>query len=270
MKMKKMRTAAALLALMLAASLSGCGDPFAEALLRNDSSLAAEIEAERAATTAPPEMKEQTFEGETTAPETEPAAASADESSAVMGAEPGTDEALAEVQLVAHQYEQSSRELDWEGFIDAYNIEMLYYMEHNELGTREDYLNFVQEMCAGKDLSASDAGTAGMFQNEPVYCPEKVDEYNQAMKTLDQMGHQTGMSNVFRVDGVYIYRIQNQAAAEAGGKAGSGMQFSFGLGEAAVGLDIAVIRINGQWKVDTTLPIMQSVLQTMDNIPSQN
>ena len=84
------------------------------------------------------------------------------------------------------------------------------------------------------------------------------------------MGHQTGMSNVFRVDGVYIYRIQNQAAAEAGGKAGSGMQFSFGLGEAAVGLDIAVIRINGQWKVDTTLPIMQSVLQTMDNIPSQN
>ena len=171
---------------------------------------------------------------------------------------------------MAHQFEQAAINQDWESYVDAYNIELLYYVQNHELGTREDYIKMIQEAVQGKNTPKTGAGAnRGLFESEPVYCPEKADEYNQTIKALDQMGQQ-GLSNVFKVDGAYIYRFQNQAAEEAGGQAGSGFQFSFGLGEAAVGMDIAVIRINGKWKVDMTLPFMQSFLTTMENVSAQN
>lgn len=170
--MYQKKLTAALLALTLTVSLSGCGDPFAEALLKNDSSLAAELETEHAATTAAPEMQEQTFEGETAAPETEPAAESPEAEG--MGAEPGTDEALAEMQLVAHQFEQAAINQDWESYVDTYNIELLYYVQNHELGTREDYIKMIQEAVQGKNTPKTGAGAnRGLFESEPVYCPEK-------------------------------------------------------------------------------------------------
>lgn len=252
----KKKTIAALLALLTSASLFGCGDPFAEAMLKDvpayefsssEAETAKLTEAENSAVSA---------ESENAAEESESAEESsdaADEAEAASELEPGSEEELAEVLRVTRAYEDAIYDQDMEALLDCTDMDLLYYIKNNEVGSREDLIAFEEE-AFGDKLSKSleqNPERVSVFK-DPVYVPEKAEEYNTVLK---KMG---AISNVYHIDSVYLYRFQNQAAADAGGQAGSGLQFSMGMGDLAFGMDVAVVRINGEWKFDMGLPMFVS------------
>lgn len=253
------KTIAALLALLTSASLFGCGDPFAEAMLKDVP--AYEFSSSEAETTksAEAESSADSAESENAAESPEPAEESSDAAEAASEPEPGSEEELAEILRVTQAYEDAVYNQDMDALVDCMDIDLIYYMQKEELGTREDYIAFVKE-AFGDKLSKSleqNPERVSIFK-DPVYAPEKAEEYNSV---LEKCG---AISNVFHIDGVYLYRIQNQAAADAGGQAGSGFQFSMGMGDLAVGMDLAVVRINGEWKIDSALPAMASLWNELE------
>ena len=46
-------------------------------------------------------------------------------------------------------------------------------------------------------------------------------------------------------------------------QSGDGFKIEFNNGDVSVGMDIAVIRINGEWKIDFVIPMMQVLLDMM-------
>ena len=250
------KTIAALLALLTSASLFGCGDPFAEAMLKDVPAYEfSSSEAETAKLTEA-ESSAASAESENAAESPEPAEESsdaADEAEAASEPEPGSEAELAEIQRVAQAFENAVYDQDLDALIDCMDIDLIYYMQNEKLGTREELIAFEKELFGdklSKELEKNPERVSVL--KDPVYAPEKAEEYNSLLKKCG------AISNVFHIDDVYLYRIQNQAAADAGGQAGSGLQFSIGMGELAFGMDFAVIRINGEWKVDSSLPAMVS------------
>lgn len=260
----KKKTIAALLALLTSASLFGCGDPFAEAMLKDVpayefSSSEAETtkltEAESAADSAESENAAETPEA------AEESTDAADEAEAASEPEPGSEEELAEILRVTRAYEDALYAQDLDALVDCTNMDLLYYLQNNKLGTREELIAFEKEMFGDKlGKSQKQNSEHNSIFKDPVYAPEKAAEYNALLEKCGPV------SNVFHIDSVYLYRIQNQAAADAGGQAGSGFQFSMGMGDMAFGIDFAVIRVNGEWKMDTALAAASSVINQVEKV----
>ena len=249
--MHKRNLTAALLALTLTASLCGCGDPYAKVLLKDNSEIV----------TVAPVQETSAAQTETTIKAVTSANDTAAENTNHSAAEPGTDEALAEAKRVLMSVMQAGIEKDAERYADNYCVELLYYMKNGELGDRDKYIEMIKPSIV-KDNFPADMQVTEEWFDSIEYCPEKVDEYNDTFRKMDERNDgKYAFSNIFHVDGVYIWRVQNQAAAEAGGHAGSGLQIGLGTGESLFGMDMAVIRINGQWKVDISLPMIQTLLE---------
>ena len=262
------KTTAMLLALLMSAALCGCGDPFAEALLKDESlydQFASSAETTESAKAA--DVSETAGNESSAAEETAETPETAGEEN-TSAPEPGSEEELAEVVRVSKQYIQALANNDMELLVDSFDMDLYYYMQNNEPGDREKHLALAQEVF-GEKLESHRGNTTeeqiDEFVKSPVYAPEKADEYNAFLKKMDEIGQgKTAYSNLFYIDGAYLYRIQNQAAADAGGQAGSGLQFSIGTGETLFGMDLAVLHINGEWKVDAALPILMDMINNME------
>ena len=144
----KKKTIAALLALLTSASLFGCGDPFAEAMLKDVP--AYEFSSSEAETTKLTEAENSAVsaESENAAEESESAEESSDAADAAEAAselEPGSEEELAEVLRVTRAYEDAIYDQDMEALLDCTDMDLLYYIKNNEVGSREDLIAFEEE-----------------------------------------------------------------------------------------------------------------------------
>ena len=237
MKAKKLT---AILLALTAVSFCGCGDPFAKALIKDGEGLE---------TLAPSAHS-------TNEPETETTTAELSES------EP--EDTLAEVQRIAREFEQSAYDMDYAAMVDAYAVELLYYMENGRLGSRDEYIALLEKTYESQSQIQQNEQTKTAFEGEPVHMPEKAGEYMDVLRQMNDLGNEYAFTDAFNIDDVYIYRVQ--AGSDTNGAAGDGMQINLGPNDVSVGMDIAVIHINGQWKVDTTIPVMQTALQLSSSI----
>lgn len=237
MKAKKLT---AILLALTAVSFCGCGDPFAKALIKDGEGLE---------TLAPSAHS-------TNEPETETTTAELSES------EP--EDTLAEVQRIAREFEQSAYDMDYAAMVDSYAVELLYYMENGRLGSRDEYIALLEKTYESQSQIQQNEQTKTAFEGEPVHMPEKAGEYMDVLRQMNDLGNEYAFTDAFNIDDVYIYRVQ--AGSDTNGAAGDGMQINLGPNDVSVGMDIAVIHINGQWKVDTTIPVMQTALQLSSSI----
>ena len=133
------RLTAALLALMMTASLCGCGDdPVAEEPVSETAAVELVTETGTGAGTSESSGTETAAASET-AEETESAAAETE------GEAPASEDELAEVQRVADIFIKASEDHDYEAMLDVYDVALLYYLENGELGSREQYLEFLKK-----------------------------------------------------------------------------------------------------------------------------
>lgn len=249
MKAKKLT---AILLALTAVSFCGCGDPFAKALIKDGEGLE---------TLAPSAHS-------TNEPETETATAELSEASeretAAEPSESEPEDTLAEVQRIAREFEQSAYDMDYAAMVDSYAVELLYYMENGRLGSRDEYIALLEKTYESQSQIQQNEQTKTAFEGEPVHMPEKAGEYMDVLRQMNDLGNEYAFTDAFNIDDVYIYRVQ--AGSDTNGAAGDGMQINLGPNDVSVGMDIAVIHINGQWKVDTTIPVMQTALQLSSSI----
>lgn len=186
-------------------------------------------------------------------------------------AEPGTEEALAEVQRIMRQFEEACKENDQETMAELMDVELLYYMEHSKLADPQTYLEFYKkEVTQNSDSPYNSFGKNNMtFSDQtPAYCPEKVAEYNKFFQQMDETSiEETAFADTFHIDAVYIYRFEVDSKSNVNSvtddTVGDGFKIELNNGDVSVGMDIAVIRINGEWKIDFVIPMMQVLLDMM-------
>ncbi len=261
----KNRLTSALLALMMTASLCACGDdPVAEETV---SDIAVETAAETAETdadSAAVTTAEQTAAAESETGEPASATQAATEN---RGAAPADEDELAEVQRVAETYFRATKEGDYEALVDVFDIEMLYYLENGEMGTREQCLNYLKEMDP-EETGAASIEDGNVTIGDPVCANEQAEEYNDFFKMIDEASGKSKLAENFKVDGVYNMRLQTSGTTDASTSTDeSGIKVNLDVsGSFDIGMDIPILRINGQWKVDPAIGLTMSFYQMFSGL----
>ena len=244
--MYKKRLTAALLALMMTASLCACGDdPVAEKNVSDSDLTEVSVESDAASE----------------ATETEKAESESDETENNEAA-PADNQELAEVQRVAEKYFKAAEEKDYETLADVFNVEFYYYMNNGEMGDRDKYIEYLKTM-SDEDLGVSGAD-ADTTISDPVCANDHAEEYNNFFRTVDEQGNgESALAENFKVDGVYTMRMKSSGSTESATQTEvSGISMDISVdGNYNLDVDIPILHINGEWKVDPGIDMMIGIYQ---------
>ena len=203
--MMRKRLAAALFALVAATSLCSCGsdEPAAsEKSSENDITSVSETDA----VTEPEELE----------------ADSADNKQD----KPAEGDEAAEIQQLLDTYLKAMDEKDYDTVADVTDVELMYFMEHEETGTREQYVEYLKEQFGENDAYA------GVTFGAPEEANEHAGIYNDFFRMMDEESEgKLHLAENFDVDGLYSCRMD----------------------ATGISMDFYVIRINGEWKCDPTV-----------------
>ena len=250
--MNTRRLTAALLALMMTASLCGCGDdPVAEERVSEDVAVmtvttAAETEAAETESSA----------AETAAAETESAATE------ITGEAPASENELAEVQRVADIFIKASEDHDYEAMLDVYDVALLYYLENGELGSREQYLEFLKKNEEIREETSEIPLSVETEYGAPVCANDEAESYNEFFRKVDDISRgETALAELFKVDGVYELPLRVNGTNDVAGSADdSGIKADFSFtGSMNLEVPVAILRVNGEWKVDPAIGITKGL-----------
>ncbi len=247
--------------LSMAVLMTGCG--FEDALLPEDF-----VEKEAATTTAPAETTEATTEGtteaiteesveETTAEENDNVGENSTE--AVVGGETAEggevaegDEA-AQVQAAIDGYIKAIEEADYANIVKYYDIELLQHMATGKKHTEDELIAEVKRMADSGELAV---GPMNAEIGKPECLNSEAQEYNDflASDMLAEIENENGetvklnLAENYKIDGVYTFRYTASSA---------GMN---------VDMDMAVLRINGEWKVDSVLTMTMALAEAFGSM----
>lgn len=182
---------------------------------------------------------------------TEPEASEA-ESAENEQDQPAEGDEAAEIQQLVDTYFKALDEKDYETLADVTDVELMYYMENGETGTREQYIEFLK---TSVDTLVSDPN---MEIGAPSEANEHAGMYSDFFKMMDEEGDgELHFADTFKVDGLYTCRMKTSGEAEFSQSADEeddsiSIDFS-GSGSFNFDIDFYIIRINGEWKCDPTV-----------------
>ncbi len=210
---------------------------------------------ETAATTTAPAATEAPTEEETEA-ETEEETEAESEEEAAEGEEetpseaPASPEELAEVQAAIDGYRKAIEEGNCAELVKYYDIDVMYYMTTGKLADEAELVAELERQVDDGELAVGESAVQGEF-GAPVCYNSQAKEYNDFLASdifaeggfEDENGNtfEVNMAENFVIDGVYMFEYSAAGDQE-------GMSFD-------VSMDMAVLRINGEWKVDTGLTL---------------
>ena len=153
------------------------------------------------------------------------------------------DEA-AQVQAVIDGYIKAVREQDYANMAKYYNMELSHYMSTGEKASEAELAEMLKEEYATHTGIADENTTIGA----PVCVSERIEAYNDFLasdmfKEITNDAGETVQLNLpenYKIDGVYTFNY-----------ATSGGGFS-------IDMDMDVLRVNGEWKVDSALSMMMA------------
>ena len=239
------KTIAALLALMMTASLCACGSDDDPAETGSKELSAASESDAPAETTAPADSGSSADEG------TSDAAGQLS-----YGEKPSASDELATVQYLADTYFKAIKNKDYDTLVDITDAELMCYISDGEMPDRDAQIEYVKSLC-------SDGGT-----DYTVSKPEKesgyAEEYNEFFKTLDEQ-QGSKIADKFKVEDAYSVRLKAGAAGdiESSGisaeSEGVDLDVAFsGSYDINIDIDMPIIKLNGEWKCDPQLSMMMS------------
>ena len=203
--------------LSMAMLLTACGEK------TGDTSTPSDTKATTAATEAAMEATTEAETEATTEAETEAAVSEGDE--------------VAQVQAVIDGYIKAVREQDYANMVKYYNMELSHYMSTGEKASEAELAEMLKEEYATHTGVSDENATIGA----PVCAPELIQEYNDFLasdmfKEITNDAGETVQLNLpenYKIDGVYVFNYSS-----AGG---------------SIKMDMEVLRVNGEWKVDSAL-----------------
>ena len=210
--MMRKKLAAALVALIAATSLCSCGtdEPAAtEKSSTNDITSVSE--------------NDEVTEPEVSSEESEA------ESAENKQDKPAEGDEAAEIQQLVDAYFKALDEKDYDTIADVADVDLMYFMEHEETGTREQYVEFLKEQAEELEV----------YSEFKIGAPEEANDhagmYNDFFRMMDEECEgELHLADTFDVDGLYTCRMNAPG----------------------ISMDFYVIRINGEWKCDPTVGTM--------------
>lgn len=161
----------------------------------------------------------------------------------------GEGDELAQVQAAIDGYMKAASEANHKDLIKYYDIEMITYMETGKKPTEEEMIDLLKQ-------SFFEGQNEGAEVGAPEAHPEYVQEVNDFMASdfLKEVEKEDGtvvplnMAENYKIDGVYTF---NYAA---------------GGGGFSIDMDMTVLRINGEWKVDNAFTMAMSMASMMEGM----
>ncbi len=229
---------AALLELMMCASLCACGDSTPPDDAANGQSSVSEQD-------TAPESK-----AESDAEEAESAA----DGEAESGETPADADEPAEVQKVADAYFKAIADGDFETLAQVCDVELMYYIDQNEPGSHEDHVAYLEREFGDKDYY-KDAEIGKV-----VCANSHASEYTDFFKLLDEEDNSGfSLGDKFTVDGMYTVRIKDTAETDVSSDDGDVSVSISGSGTSD--MDMAIIHINGEWRADPSVGLAMTLYQ---------
>ncbi len=195
-------------------------------------------------------------EAETTA-ETE--AETEEENAEATGEEPASADELAAVQAAIDGYLKASEEADYASLVKYYDVDLVYYMSEGKLATEEELIAELERMADDGEITVGESAAEGEF-GAPVCCNSEAQMYNDflASDIFSEIEREDGttytldMAENFVIDGVYTFNYSAAGVED-------GMSFD-------ISMDMTVLRINGEWKVDNILSLMMAFSSMMEDM----
>lgn len=236
--------------LSMAMVLTGCG----QAADTSSTEENAAATTAPAATEAPTEEETEAETEAATEEETEAESEEEFEEEETPSEQPASAEELAEVQAAIDGYRKALEEENYADLVKYYDINVMYYMTTGKLASDEELSAELERQVADGELAAGESAVQGEF-GAPVCYNSQAKEYNDFLASdifseggfEDENGNtfEVNMAENFTIDGVYMFEYSAAGDQE-------GMSFD-------VSMDMAVLRINGEWKVDTGLTMTMAL-----------
>ena len=162
------------------------------------------------------------------------------------------DEA-AQVQAAIDGYIKAIEEADYTNIVKYYDIELLKYMATGKQYTEDELITELQRMTDSGELAV---GPMNAELGKPECLNSEAQKYNDflASDMLAEIENENGetvklnLAENYKIDGVYTFRYS---------AASSGM---------SVDMDMTVLRINGEWKVDSALTMTMAMAEAFGSL----
>jgi len=238
--MKNKKTLAGILAFSMMLAVVGCGE---KEEIKNNS--AAEVTTAETAAEEPEVTEEQTAADESADLDIDLSGSDFDfnmNEDAPEEEEPASAEELAEVQELLKKYEKAVNENDYETIADITDIDLIYAISEGEEKDRDTIVSILKGETDSEDIVIPTTNLGTSF-GEPR-C------YNSAAKTYNDFLSDPGIaemsdaSSKYTIDGLYLFNMTSSSTADSDeNSAGISGNFNFNM-------DMYIMRINGEWKVD--------------------
>lgn len=190
----------------------------------------------------------------------------------------GEDAELAEVQAVLDGYFKAAEEQDIENLIKYHDFNFIHYLSEGVYLTDEQLLEKVGSL---EELGGEQPASYGTMTVSDVECHDEMISAFQDFLSSDfwndeegENGEKLHPADYFTIDGVYTCTVNSTGTAEFEVETQEGVTVS---GSASTDFNVtteyAILRINGEWKVDITMSMMMmfaNMIESMKKFDEEN
>ena len=257
--MKKTKILAGILAVSM--MFAGCGKTDDEKKDSSSEATTTTTEAETTETTT--EAEEETTEADADAEDGEP-----------EEEEPASEEELQAVKDLIAAYETAVKAKDYETMVDLTDADLLYYISYGKEGTKEELVSLLDgtadaeegAIVAETDYSNTVFGEPHCYNSQAKIYNEFLSNEDLAMLAEEGEGA-TDVASKYTIDGLYTFSMSSDASASADTSAEEDADVDASINvNSSFDMDMFVVRINGEWKIDTGYVMIASLYTSLSGM----
>lgn len=259
--MKKTKMLAGVLALSMI--FAGCGKA-------DNETKESSVEETTAAETTEAETTEEATEAETTTEAEEIGEGEPEEE------EPASEEELQEVKDIIAAYETALKADDYETMVDLTDVDLLQYIATGKEGTKEELVALLKGETGDENTIVVKQDYSNTVFGEPRCYNSQAKMFNDFLASdaiaffAEEGEGVTDAADKFTIDGLYAFSMSSETSAETSSEIEDGegsMSFS---SNGSFDMDMYVVHINGEWKVDSGFIMVAGMYQAFSGMAEEN
>ncbi len=256
--MKKTKMLAGVLALSMI--FAGCGKA-------DNETKESSVEETTAAETTEAETTEEATEAETTTEAEEIGEGKPEEE------EPASEEELQEVKDVIAAYETALKAKDYDTMVDLTDVDLLQYISTGKEGTKEELVALLKGETGDENAMVVEPDYSNTVFGEPRCYNSQAKQFNDflssdAMAFFAEEGEgASDTAEKFTIDGLYAFSMSSETSVET--EVSSDAEISLNA-SGSIDMDMYVVHINGEWKVDSGFIMVAGMYQALSSMAEED
>lgn len=172
--------------------------------------------------------------------------------------EPASPEELAEVQELLKKYEKALNDNDYETIADITDLNLLYEVSEGEEKDRDTIISILKGETDSEDVFVPTTNLGTSF-GEPRCYNSAAKVYNDFLSD-PSITAMNDVSSKYTIDGLYMYNMSSSSTTDPDeNNTGISGDFNFNM-------DMYILRINGEWKIDCGYGMMVDFANMFSNM----